>query len=278
MIAIYTITANIIAKLDTINSVIGIDELSQNLLPAITDLATDKKWRVRLAIIHHIPLLAKQLGTTIFETKLNDLCVSWLSDSVYQIRNAGTQNITKLVAVFGGPWVLAHIIPKIKNLLEHKSYLYRMTALNAIKAMSRDIGPEITSDKLIPIVLSMVKDPIPNVRFNVAKALAFMSNYVTPSIIPSHILPSLQTLSRDSDLDVQYFVSQSLLVIKNIQEGKAGPLIRGSILDNETFDQNLEATFLSSESSLAQTRTSDDEDAEMALVDGLPSRGSKSGK
>ena len=41
--------------------VIGIEPLSQSLLPAIIDLAEDKQWRVRLAIIENIPLLAKQL-------------------------------------------------------------------------------------------------------------------------------------------------------------------------------------------------------------------------
>jgi hypothetical protein len=43
------------------NTVIGIEPLSQSLLPAIVALAEDKQWRVRLAIIENIPLLAKQL-------------------------------------------------------------------------------------------------------------------------------------------------------------------------------------------------------------------------
>ncbi len=44
------------------NQVIGIDLLAQSLLPAIEELAEDKHWRVRLAIIEYIPLLASQLG------------------------------------------------------------------------------------------------------------------------------------------------------------------------------------------------------------------------
>lgn len=42
-------------------SVIGIHQLSQSLLPAIMELAEDPKWRVRLAIIEYMPLLAGQL-------------------------------------------------------------------------------------------------------------------------------------------------------------------------------------------------------------------------
>lgn len=41
--------------------VIGIHQLSQSLLPAIMELAEDPKWRVRLAIIEYMPLLAGQL-------------------------------------------------------------------------------------------------------------------------------------------------------------------------------------------------------------------------
>lgn len=46
-------------------TVIGISQLSQSLLPAIVELAEDTKWRVRLAIIEYMPLLAEQLVSLI---------------------------------------------------------------------------------------------------------------------------------------------------------------------------------------------------------------------
>ncbi|CAN0279730.1 unnamed protein product, partial [Hapterophycus canaliculatus] len=52
---------NIISGLQAVNGVIGVQLLSASLLPAIIDLAEDKKWRVRLAIIEHTPVLAIQL-------------------------------------------------------------------------------------------------------------------------------------------------------------------------------------------------------------------------
>src|SRR5687767_9075846 len=57
---------NIISKLDAVNKVIGIEMLSQSLLPAIVELAEDRQWRVRLAIIEYIPLLASQLVTSLY--------------------------------------------------------------------------------------------------------------------------------------------------------------------------------------------------------------------
>ena len=62
---------------------IGIDLLSQSLLPAIVELAEDRHWRVRLAIIEYIPLLASQLGVDFFDDKLGALCMQWLGDQVH---------------------------------------------------------------------------------------------------------------------------------------------------------------------------------------------------
>ena len=87
---------NIISKLDAVNAVIGADLLSQSLLPAIVELAEDRHWRVRLAIIEYIPLLASQLGITFFDQQLGGLCLSWLSDSVHAIREAATANLRRL--------------------------------------------------------------------------------------------------------------------------------------------------------------------------------------
>ena len=92
---------NIISTLHAVSEVIGVDELSQSLLPAITELAVDRQWRVRLAIIEYIPLLASQLGVPFFEEKLRAMCIEWLHDCVYTIRESAIQNLKKILEVFG---------------------------------------------------------------------------------------------------------------------------------------------------------------------------------
>lgn len=112
--------------------VIGIDLLSQSLLPAIVQLAEDKQWRVRLAIIEYIPLLASQLGVKFFDEKLSALCMGWLGDTVFSIREAATHNLKKLTEVFGVEWASEAIIPKVMAMGNHPNYLYRMTTCFAI--------------------------------------------------------------------------------------------------------------------------------------------------
>ena len=120
--------------------VIGIELLSQSLLPAVYELSGDKQWRVRLAIIEYIPLLAKQLGVGFFDQKLGNLCMSWLCDPVYSIREAAATNLKKLTDVFGIEWSSVAIIPKVLALSEHKNYLCRLTTLAAMAVGHCPVG------------------------------------------------------------------------------------------------------------------------------------------
>lgn len=87
---------------------------------------------MRLAIIEYIPLLASQLGVEFFDEQLSDLCMGWLGDTVFSIREAATENLKKLTEVFGVEWSKASIIPKVMAMGQHPNYLYRMTTCFAV--------------------------------------------------------------------------------------------------------------------------------------------------
>merc|ERR1711991_703135 len=130
---------NVIGKLEKINKVIGIELLSQSLLPAIVELAEDRQWRVRLAIIEYVPILAQELGQSFFNDKLLGLCMTWLSDSVYSIRDAAINNLKKLTVVFGVPWA---------SLFLSFCFFFFFFVLIFFFA-------EVTTSSLLPLVLRM---------------------------------------------------------------------------------------------------------------------------
>ncbi|KAF9184821.1 40S ribosomal protein S3 [Haplosporangium sp. Z 11] len=215
---------NIISKLETVNNVIGIELLSQSLLPAIVELAEDKQWRVRLAIIDYIPLLATQLGVEFFDEKLGALCMSWLGDSVFSIREAATVNLRKLAEVFGVDWAKQTIIPKVLAMGTHPNYLYRMTTIFAITAMASAVTPEVIRDYILPTVINLVSDPIPNIRFNVAKSIeaiipVLMQNPDTKLLVEQQLKPGLVKLSEDTDNDVRFFAQKALLIVQFVADG-----------------------------------------------------------
>ncbi|GJN66706.1 protein phosphatase PP2A regulatory subunit A [Purpureocillium lilacinum] len=211
--------------------VIGIDHLSQSLLPAIVQLAEDKQWRVRLAIIEYIPLLASQLGVKFFDEKLSNLCMGWLGDTVFSIREAATHNLKKLTEVFGVEWASEQIIPKVMGMGSHPNYLYRMTTCFAISTLATVVSLDVIAKSILPMLDKMVDDDIPNIRFNVAKTYSVLISAlrrlpeegtlyslekegaeITPSprgneLIQQRILPNLTKLQKDDDVDVRYFAT-----------------------------------------------------------------------
>ncbi|KAL1481901.1 hypothetical protein MTO96_015217 [Rhipicephalus appendiculatus] len=204
---------NIISNLDCVNEVIGIQQLSQSLLPAIVELAEDSKWRVRLAIIEYMPLLAGQLGVEFFDEKLNALCMTWLVDHVFAIREAATQNLRKLVDKFGKDWAQATVIPKVLTMSRDQNYLHRMTCLFCINVLAEACGGEVTSRLMLATVLGLASDSVANVRFNVAKTLQRIAPLLDTPTLQGQVKPCLEKLNTDPDVDVRYFASEALAVV-----------------------------------------------------------------
>ena len=42
---------NLFKKLEDLNSVLGIENLSQSIIPALTELSQDKNWRIKLSVV-----------------------------------------------------------------------------------------------------------------------------------------------------------------------------------------------------------------------------------
>jgi serine/threonine-protein phosphatase 2A regulatory subunit A len=58
--------------------------------------------------------------------------MSWLGDCVYSIREAATNNLGRLIKVFGAQWAQQMIIPKVLVFAKHSNYLFRMTVVFAL--------------------------------------------------------------------------------------------------------------------------------------------------
>ncbi|KAJ7169889.1 armadillo-type protein [Mycena filopes] len=194
---------------------IGIELLSETLLPAIVELAEDKSWRVRQAIIEYIPLLANQLGKPFFDEQLGNLCMSWLGDTVFSIREAATVNLKKLTEVFGVEWAKVQIVPKVMGMGQHPNYLFRMTTVQAITTIAPSLNLDIVRTDIIDPLLQLASDPIPNIRFNVAKSLEVLAitygvNPPGTEFVRTRIVPALEQQKNDQDADVRYFAARAL--------------------------------------------------------------------
>ena len=210
---------NIIAKLEEVNSVIGVDLLARELLPAIEDLAEDAHWRVRLAIIEYVPLLASQMGTAFLFQKNGDtgedgeltkLCLRWLGDRVYSIREAAAVNLKRLAEVFGEEWAKEHVIPRVMALAQNPHYLHRTAIVRVMTLLASVAGRETCLRDIVPALKRAAKDAVPNVRFCAAKALGEVAAALDAAAVEGEIRTTLAELEADEDADVRFYAGQSL--------------------------------------------------------------------
>ncbi len=144
------------------------------------------------------------------------------------------------------PWACAHIVPRVATVAAHHNYLYRITAIYAVRDLSALFGPAASAEHLLPFVLKLAADIVPNIRFNVAKLFAAFANPPPPvaasstsasdpsfdpatmssfslppmpvveaapwpvDLLVAHVRPALVKLSEDADGDVRFFALQAL--------------------------------------------------------------------
>mmetsp|Transcript_55789 Transcript_55789/g.126035 ORF Transcript_55789/g.126035 Transcript_55789/m.126035 type:complete len:596 (+) Transcript_55789:102-1889(+) len=203
----------LIGTMGNMSDVIDIDVLSQSLLPSIKELGKDRMWRVRLAVIECMPSLAKYSGEANFTQELGPLFMHWLVDPVFTVRDTTAGMLWRLSEVLGMKWAEAHVVPHLQTLVNHKNYLYRISAMLCSSALAKVAGAQFLDEHLIPLVVKMASDPIPNVRFNAAKSIQALHKAcvsVSPTAIDRSLAPCLHQLQNDQDPDVKFFAQRAM--------------------------------------------------------------------
>ena len=74
---------SLIKSMKGLAEVIGSAEINEHIIPALTELSSDKNWRVKLAALEFVPVLCQLPDKNIFQTKLEEVVLGWLSDPVF---------------------------------------------------------------------------------------------------------------------------------------------------------------------------------------------------
>jgi len=82
--------------------------------------------------------------------------------------------------------------------------------LYTLKVLADHVSPPNMVEKILPVILAMTKDLVPNVRFVSAKILTEMLPKFDTATISKKIKPELSRLHEDVDVDVKFFAAQAL--------------------------------------------------------------------
>lgn len=100
--------------------------------------------------------------------------------------------------------------------------------------MAPALDLDVIKSSVLPVVVNLVTDRIPNIRFNVAKALGTLSVTLSlPSdgstagggrqLVAESIVPQLEKLSNDPDADVRFFAERALETAHAVANGLPVP-------------------------------------------------------
>mmetsp|Transcript_43203 Transcript_43203/g.115584 ORF Transcript_43203/g.115584 Transcript_43203/m.115584 type:complete len:596 (-) Transcript_43203:856-2643(-) len=199
--------------------VLGADQTEALVLPEVIRMSEDQQWRVRLAVVETLPVYATNLGMDMFNSLMRDIQVRALNDGVAHIRECAVQNLEKLSTCFGaqGPqWVEENLLSSVLEAAKGSGpsgYLARITSLQAAARLVDVVPPRVTTDILMPQVISpLAQDPVPNVRIAAVIALRRISACMPQeqrAFVNTAVRPMLQDLARDADSDVKYLCESS---------------------------------------------------------------------
>ena len=123
----------IIKNLDKLNEVINIDNYVKGIIPSLIEISDNNNWRVRNQVQEIVPVLARIVNKKLFIDNIMPICLKWLTDPVYAIRQCSCKIIKRLHDIFKGEDFEKKLLNKISPMAKSDSYLIRITVVLLIK-------------------------------------------------------------------------------------------------------------------------------------------------
>jgi serine/threonine-protein phosphatase 2A regulatory subunit A len=210
------VIVSLIENMGELIKIVGGPSIEDKIIPAITTLAADKTWRIRLAAVQFFPKLALTVGRDLFQAKLQNVILGMLMDPVFTIRETALESLIEISKHSQTQeWLLSLMLPKLSEFSRHERFMIRIQAVHFVNKLATDATKDVLNKNLMETVLALGEDPVPNIRFNVCKTIdAFY-----PKMTPGNKIKSEQVLSKissDADFDCQYFARQALAKVNKI--------------------------------------------------------------
>ena len=202
------IRINLINNISQLSKIIDNNILLEKIIPSITEISENKSWRMRNKIINIIPILTTNLfNQQIFMKNIFPLCLNYLTDHVFAIREAGCKLLTNIYKDVRNSELENKLIEKLNQMSNSSNYLIRNTAGIFIKYFIEKINEKIYFEffekKLLQIVYKLTEDKISNVRITCAIIFNKVKNCNFKDINNSQkIKKCIEILQKDEDKDV----------------------------------------------------------------------------
>lgn len=200
----------IIKNLDKLNEVVNIDNFVQGIIPSLIEISDNNNWRVRNQVQEIVPVLARIVNKKLFLENIMPICLKWLTDPVYAIRQNTCKIIKRLYDIFKGEDFEKKLLNKISPMAKSDSYLIRITVVILIKEFLVDeYELEFMEKKLFPYISKLSDDKIPNVRQACSVVIKKLVRLSKNKDVVKECKSIIDELKRDKDLEVVYAITDN---------------------------------------------------------------------
>ena len=167
------IRINLINNISQLSKIVDVNTILEKIIPSIIEISGNNSWRIRNKIINIIPVLTTNLyNQQIFMKDILPICLNYLTDHVFAIREAGCKLITNIYKDVKNSELENKLVEKLNEMSNSSNYLIRNTCGIFIKYYIEKINDKIYFDffekKLIQIIYKLTNDKISNVRITCA--------------------------------------------------------------------------------------------------------------
>ena len=198
----------IIKNLDKLNEVLNIDDFVKGIIPSLIEISDNTNWRVRNQVQEIVPVLARIVNKKLFLESIMPICIKWLTDPVYAIRQNACKIIKRIYDIFKVEEFEKKLINKINSMSKSDSYLIRITAIMLIKEFLVDeYELDFLEKKLFPYIVKLSDDKIPNVRQACSVVIKKLVRLSKNKDVVKECNSMIDELKRDKDLEVVYAIT-----------------------------------------------------------------------
>ena len=200
----------IIKNLDKLNEVVNIDNYVQGIIPSLIEISDNSNWRVRCQVEETIPVFARIVKRKLFLESIMPICIKWLTDPVYAIRERSCKIMKRLYDIYKGEDFEKKLLNKISSMSKNDSYLIRITVVLLIKEfLVNEYELDFMEKRLFPYISKLSNDKIPNVRQACCSIIKKLARLSKNKDVIKECKSIIDELKQDKDIEVVYAITDN---------------------------------------------------------------------
>ena len=207
-------------------------EMTVHVRDTVASLATDKSWRVRLAVVKVYGELCRLLGKASTESHLVEPLALLIKDQEPDVRKTAVIALCNTAELLTPTIVVSTFVPLFSLISKDPVQQVRSALSSCIASLAKSLGKDFTIAHLIPLLMDSVKDDHPTIRYMATGSIGTICEVVQEPPVISQLIDLLQALSHDSNWRTRLAVLEQIPHLSRL-------------LGREVFEAKLQNLFLS---------------------------------